>query len=64
MNEIRPRNDMVLIRMTEAGRNRAGIHIPQIAVQSKLFYVEAVGPQVEDLEIGDRVQILAAEGAG
>ena len=51
----RPRNDWVLIRIRNVDKNAAGIVLPQISAQSKEFAVIAYGPDVQDLETGDKV---------
>ena len=59
--DFRPRNDYVLIRIVELGQNPAGIAIPQISAQGKEFHVVAVGPDVEDLDVGDKVLMLGSK---
>lgn len=59
MNEetrtYRPRNDWVLIRIKNVDKNAAGIVLPQISAQSKEFVVVMCGPDVNALEVGDKV---------
>lgn len=57
-----PRNDFVLIRIEEVGQTPSGIAIPQISVEGKKFLIEATGPDVEDLEVGDSVLMTGELG--
>ena len=50
----RPRNDLVLSRVVDTGEQR-GILMPQQSIQGKRYLVEAIGPKVEDLQVGDWV---------
>lgn len=54
----RPRNDYVLVELVDLGVSPGGVAIPQISSQGKKCIVLAVGPDVEDLEVGDSVQIV------
>lgn len=63
-SNIKPRGDYVLIRVVEQGKTKSGIHIPQQSVQGKQFFVEAFGPLIKDLAIGDRVQMVTYQGKG
>lgn len=60
--KYRPRNDMVLIRQVDHGKTKSGIAIPQISIQGKGFFVEAVGPDVENLKVGDKVLMTGTLG--
>jgi hypothetical protein len=59
-----PRNDFVLVRLDKIDVNRAGIAIPQRSAQSMKFFVVATGPDVKNLEVGDRIIIVAKENEG
>ena len=59
---LRPRNDYCLIQIIDLGETPAGIAIPQISIEGKEFRVVAVGPQVEDLEPGDKVLMTGRQG--
>lgn len=52
---LRCRNDNVLIRIVQVGKTDSGVLLPEISVEGKLFCVEAVGPKVDDLKVGDKV---------
>ena len=60
MNFI-PRNDFVLVRIVQL-KEVGGLAMPDIAIQGKCFVVVAVGPDVKDLEPGDRVLMIGSEG--
>lgn len=62
--EINPRNDFVLVRISQATTTDGGIALPDVAAQGKRFHVEAVGPDVTRLAKGDRVLLYAKEGTG
>jgi hypothetical protein len=51
-----PRNDLVLVKVVNLGEVR-GVAMPDIAMQGKVYIVEAVGPKVEGLKQGDEVLI-------
>ncbi len=51
---LKPRNDFCLIRVSQADK-QGGVHIPGMSQEAQRYHVEAIGPKVEDLKIGDRV---------
>jgi len=55
------RNDFVLIRVVDVGMSEGGVAIPQISIQGKEFHVEAVGPDVNELEVGDKVMMIGKQ---
>lgn len=57
-----PRNDFVLIRIIQLDESPGGIVLPQISLEGKQYVVEAIGPKVEDLQIGDRVLMIGTAG--
>lgn len=58
---ISPRNDFVLIRISERER-LGGVHVPGISQEAKLYHVEGLGPKVEGLRVGDRVLMTGTQG--
>jgi hypothetical protein len=58
----RPRNDMVLIRIVDLGMTKGGLATPNIGTQGKEYHVIAFGPKVEDLRVGDKVQVTGKKG--
>jgi hypothetical protein len=56
-----PRNDFVLYRIVDRGQVR-GVHIPQISAQGKDIVIVAVGPEVKDLQPGDKVFAVGTKG--
>lgn len=56
-----PRNDLVLIRSESRGKVR-GLHMPDAAEEGKRLVVEAAGPDVEDLNVGDEVLAVGTPG--
>lgn len=63
MNQItyRPRNNLVLIRRMARGKVR-GLVMPDAAAEGQKMVVEAVGPKVEDLDVGDEVLAIGIPG--
>lgn len=61
MIKYTPRNNMVLIRIVEIGKTTTGIQLPQYSVQGKEFIVEAIGPDVKKLNVGDKCLMLGAK---
>lgn len=62
--KYRCRKNFVLVRKVLAGKTKGGIIAPAASAEGMKFYVEAIGKDVEDLVVGDRVQIAAAPGEG
>jgi hypothetical protein len=58
---LRPRNDFVIIRMERVEQVR-GVVMPEISAEGKRYVVEAVGPKVEDLSVGDAVRCKGQPG--
>ena len=59
---LRPRNDFVLLRVTDKGITPGGLALPDTAAQGKVIVVVAVGEKVEGLKEGDRVLAIGAVG--
>ena len=55
-----PRNDYVLIRIQKLPIVD-GISFPDHSIEGKEFVVEALGPKVEGLAVGDKVMALGAK---
>lgn len=60
-NKYQPRNDFVVFQQRNKGTLR-GVAIPDQAVEGKELVVVAVGPMVEDLEVGDLVLVIGQVG--
>lgn len=60
MPTYRPRNDFVLVRVKKA--TERGLMMPDQAAQGKRYVVEAIGPEVEDLAVGEMVLMIGTEG--
>ena len=58
----RPRNDFVLCKLAAAGPTEAGLVMPDNSPQGKHNVVVACGPDVEDLQPGDRVEVTGKQG--
>ncbi len=56
-----PRNDFVLFRLVDRQMVR-GVYVPQISAQGKERIIEAIGPKVEDLKVGDKVFVIGQMG--
>lgn len=52
-----PRNDLVLISKKKRGTIR-GLHMPEASAEGIDFFVEAFGPLVTDLKVGDQVMLM------
>lgn len=59
---LKPRNDFVLLRVTDKGITPGGVALPDTAAQGKEIHVVALGPKVEGLKIGDRVLAIGTPG--
>ena len=57
----KPRNDFVLYRVVDRGHVR-GISMPEAAAQGKDLIIEAIGPDVVGLSIGDKVLAVGTRG--
>ena len=57
-----PRNDYVLIRETQKSALQNEVILPSKSFESKNFIVEAMGPKVENLSLGDIVLLVGKEG--
>lgn len=59
-----PRNDFVIIRAVKRDATPTGIGIPQNSAWGEEYIVEAIGPKVENLKIGDKVMMIGSEQNG
>ena len=59
-----PRKDFVMLRLSNRETNEMGIALPQRSSSSLQFRVEAVGDDVRNLSVGDRVIVYAKQGMG
>lgn len=57
----KPRNDMVLIRM-ERVEQVGQVFMPEASVQGYRYRIEAIGPKVESLNVGDVVIVTGQVG--
>jgi co-chaperonin GroES (HSP10) len=57
-----PRNDFVLIRMVKRQVTALGVALPDKSRESTDLFIQAVGPDVTDLEIGDQVLAIGTPG--
>jgi hypothetical protein len=59
--KYRPRNDMVLLLVTDRDLSKGGVALPNVSAESRCVTVVAVGPKVLDLRPGTEVQVAATE---
>lgn len=59
--KYRCRGDFVLFRHVDLGTHR-GLAMPNVAQQGKENVVVAIGPKVENLEVGDKVLVIGTLG--
>lgn len=59
---IKPRNDMVLVRMVKRGESKGGIAMPDISAEGTDYIVEAIGPKVVGLDVGDKILPIGRRG--
>lgn len=57
-----PRCDYVLVRLVRADKSVGGVVLPEATTEGHHWYVEDVGPEVENLEAGERVDIMGQIG--
>ena len=57
-----PRNDCVLLRLEHADLSKGGVVIPEKSSEGWKWSVVAIGPKVEDLEVGNRVEVCGEVG--
>ena len=56
---MRTRSDIVLIRIKFLDKDpTTGVALPQRSAEAAEYVVEATGPQVTDLHIGDKVEVV------
>ena len=60
--KVHPRNDYVLIKSITLGQTESGIALPDQSIQGKKYVVEALGPKVEGLKVGDSILMVGTAG--
>lgn len=55
--QIKPRNTWVVIVAEDIHKSAGGVMLPQTSAESKKWIVVAKGPKVENLEVGDEVEV-------
>lgn len=58
----KPRCDYVLIRLARADKSDGGVVLPEATTEGHRWFVEDVGPDVEDLDVGERVDVMGQIG--
>lgn len=59
---MKPRNDFVLVRIVSIGETESGIQLPDYSIEGKEFVVDAIGPDVENLNVGDKILAIGTIG--
>lgn len=57
----KPRGDRVLIRRVQVGETDSGIAVPDASIEGFYHVVEAIGPKVEELDVGDKVLLVGTQ---
>ena len=58
----KPRNEFVLLRLGHRDKTVAGVVLPEVSDEGKVWTVVAVGPKVDDLLPGDVVHPMGTMG--
>lgn len=59
-----PRNDFVVYRtVLKTSFGTGNLTVPQNSPQAKHHYVEAIGPDVVNLSIGDKILVIGSPGS-
>lgn len=58
MNSYRLRKNYVIVKVVKSG-NVGRICVPDAAEEGKHYLIQGIGPDVTDLEVGDRVVLFA-----
>ena len=58
----KPRNDFVIWRLVDKGMV-GKLHVPEASAQGKERIVVAVGPDIKDLKVGDKIYVIGQVGA-
>lgn len=53
-----PRNGYVIFRRIQVGHTPSGILTPDASIEGVTHVVEAVGPDVKDLKVGDKILVI------
>lgn len=60
----KPRKSFVVVCVVSLGKMQDGrIHLPDSAIEGKQYIVHAIGPDVKDLNIGDKVLMQGNQGS-
>ena len=60
--KYRPRNDYVILRLSNIDKTAAGVVIPKANTEGRVWTVVAIGPKVDDLKPGDVVNPMGEVG--
>jgi hypothetical protein len=55
---IKTRNEFVLVKIITKGETTTGIALPDASQEGKDYIVMAIGPKVEDLDVGDKIMVI------
>jgi len=64
MQRFKPRGKWVVIRRVVSDKTKGGIAVPSGSSEGNRFYVEAVGPDVGGLAVGNWIHVCADDGKG
>lgn len=62
MSQLAPRNDYVIVRRVMLGQTPGGVLTPDTSIEGVEHVIAAIGPKVENLNIGDKVLIIGTLG--
>ncbi len=60
--KYRPRNDYVVLKLSNIDKTAAGVVIPKANAEGRIWTVVTCGPKVEDLKPGDVVTPMGEVG--
>jgi co-chaperonin GroES (HSP10) len=57
----KPRGDRVLLRKVKIEESESGLAFPDYSIEGSYYLVEAIGKEVKEVELGDKVLLVGKE---